>query len=212
MNGMGKPAPQLGGMPGAKQPGMGYGKGQGANFPGGGMRRRGGGGQPQQPQGFDYDAFNAWQDTTQSDMGVGAGQLQEGWGGFGVLGSRGGNSQMATKMNNYLNQFGTGGERENVMNQMGYFNGGNAFDPASARGSGLNRAYRTQASQMDLSNSVPGQYQAMTPYAEGEDPFTSGGYLGITNVDQSGNAQYTPFAPKGAGRTRRTRNFGQVAY
>jgi hypothetical protein len=222
MNGMGQAYPGLpaggaGGNPQKFHQGQFGGqpqinRGHGLGSPNSRSKMHGAGGAPQ-PGGFDYDAFNAWQDTTQSDMGAGAGQLQEGWGGFGALGS-----QMGTKMNNYLNQFQTGGERENVMNQIGYFNGGNAFDPASVRGSGLNQAYRQQAQQGTQQGSftAAGNYQAMTPYAAGGDPWTSGGYIGNTSVPVAGGpATYTPMAPMGgggggAGKRRRTRTFGDV--
>jgi hypothetical protein len=214
MNGVGPPPDLNGATRGLGYGGM-YNQG-GGRFGGQGGKRPGG---MPQPQGFDYDAFNAWQDP--SIGGEQPGPIQEGWGGIGSISGRGsGGGLLATKMNNYLNQFETGGDRENVMNQMGYFNGGNAFDPASVRGSGINRFNRQNAQQNQQTGgfSAPGTYQHTNAagYAPGVgDPQSSnwlnfGGYIGNTTVGEDGSAQYSPLSP--AGRTRRTRTFGDVRY
>ena len=170
---------------------------------GGGM---GGGASP--ASGFDFAAYNAWDDPNIS--GVEA-PIQQGYGGFTGLDTMG-----QTKLNNFLNQYSTGGARENMMNQVGYFNEGNPYTPQVGRG--VNRAYRAQANanQQTGDYSAPGTYQHMgqgQTDANGAPILNSyGGYTGITNVDPSGAAQYTPFDinRQGGGRTRRTRTFGQV--
>lgn len=155
-----------------------------------------------------FDQFNAWTDPNIG--GEQPGPLQQGYGGFEALSGRGNpNTMMATKMNDFLNQYQTGGARETAMNQIGYFNGGNPFDPASMRGSGMNRAYRAQAQQGGYT--APGQYQDMANAGTGEGLNQYGGYLGVTNVDQGLNAAYSPLSPR-PGRTRQTRTFGRVAY
>ncbi len=117
-----------------------------------------------------------------------------------------GDTMQRIARNEYLNTLPTGGPREQAMNQMGYWNSGTPFDPTSVRGTGINRFNRQNANANAQTGdfSAPGTYQMMDPGGHG--------YIGVTNVGADGAAQYSPFAPKGGGRTRRTRSFGQVAY
>jgi hypothetical protein len=205
MNGVGRAYPHLG------KPGGGWGQGGRPGNPGlqRGLQKQQGGA----PGSDIFAQFNAWQDPNIG--GQQPGPLQQGYGGFAGLG---GDTMMQTKLNGFLNQYETGGERENVMNQLGYFNGGNPFDPASVRGSGINRFNRQNAQQNQQTGgySAPGTYQhtnaeGYQPNPDGTTNMNFGGYIGNTTVGQDGSAQYSPLAPMG-GRTRRTRSFGQVAY
>ena len=180
---------------------------------GGGASRPKPGGMPQGPPQPDYfGQLNAFQ----ADIGgEQPGPIQQGWGGAG------GGSQPANQMykvNSWLNTFQDPAARAQAMNGIGYFNGGTPFDPASARGGGLNRFNRQNAreNQQTGGYSAPGTYLHQSGgygAQPGEAPdLNFGGYIGATNVGDDGAAQYSPFAPKSGGRTRRTRNFGQVAY
>lgn len=147
------------------------------------------------PGGFDYAAFNAWQDP--SIGGTQPGPIQQGWGGF--FGTD--DTMLKTKMNNYLNTQAVGGPRETMINQMGYFNQGNPYTPQVPRG--YNRELRGNAreNQQTGGYSAPGIYQHM-----GGNPMeNAGGYTGFTNVAESGQAQYTPFDinARGGGRIKR---------
>lgn len=175
------------------------GGGYGGQFKGRDWSRGGGGPQPggmPGQGGFDYDAFNAWQDPNIG--GQQPGPIQQGWGGF--LNSQ--DSMLKTKMNNYLNQFSTGGDRERVMNQMGYFNGGNPYTP---QGMGINKRSNEGWRQEIMAGSAPGStWQVMDP--------GGAGYNGIMTGGAGTQSQYTPLGQPQAGRTRRTRTFGQVGY
>jgi len=223
MNGVGRPMPgvnprgQVGGgpQPGMKPPDM-NGASRGLGY--GGMYNKGGYGGKSgaaNQAGAEYlSQFNAFQDPNIG--GEQPGPLQAGWGGFDSLhGGSGSDSMMATKMNDWLNTMSTGGDRERAMNGIGYFNGGNAFDPASVRGSGQNQFYRqnAQTNQQTGAMSAPGTYQhgaagMYQPNPDGTPNMNFGGYIGNTTVGADGSAQYNPLAPKG--RTRPTRTFGQV--
>ena len=168
---------------------------------GGGMKQSIAGGQPDI-----FAQFNAWQDPNIGGQQPGA--IQEGYGGFHGLDTMG-----QTKMNDFLNTMPVGGQREQAMNQLGYFNSGNPFTPQVPRG--YNRGMRAQAQSGGYS--APGiyQHQASQPVATPEgglDLNSVGGYTGFTTVDQGGSAQYSPFDinARGAQRPRRTRTFGQV--
>ena len=103
---------------------------------------------------------------------------------------------MATKMNDYLNQQSVGGNREMMMNQLGYNNGGNAFDPSTIP-HGTNQAYRQQAAGGGYDS--PGIYQQQD---------AQGHYIGTTNVAQAGGpGQYTPLY---SGRRRSTQIGGNI--
>ena len=192
--------------------GIGLGKGSGGRYAGPQGRGQGGGnlGMPQQQPGFDYAAFNAWQDPNISDGGASAGTLQQGWGGWGSQGS-----MMGTKINDYLNQFSVGGDREQQMNALGYNNGGNPYTPQVPRGT--NRFYRGNAQNPDAAGyTAPGIYQHQTAGASAANIGNFGGYTGITNITGepgSLSGSFTPFdINRRGGRTRKTRNFGEVAY
>ena len=186
---------------------------RGAFGGGGAVRRRGGGGKvpggmPGQrpPAGGapDYFAqFNAFQDSNIG--GQQPGPIQPGWGGFG--GTQ--DTMLKTKMNDWLNTMPVGGQREQAMNAIGYFNSGNPYTPQVPRGT--NRFYRGNAreNQQTGGYSAPGIYQHMgqgqTDASGAPDLNSYGGYTGITNVAENGAAQYTPFDinAQGGGRLRR---------
>ena len=141
-----------------------------------------------QSGGFDYNAFNAWQDP--SIGGAQPGPIQEGWGGFANTSD----PLLKIKMNNYLNQFSTGGDRETQMNQIGYFNQGNAYNPSRPdRG----KAFNKWTDQIGKSLGPNGTYQLQSSGAYGAGSGVSpnmnfGGYEGIV----------TPNAERGGGQFR----------
>lgn len=84
--------------------------------------------------------------------------------------------------NEYLNTLPVGGQREQAMNQMGYWSGGQSVQAP--------KGYRPPMSQY----TEPGMYQAQAP---------NGAYAGITTVGNQGKATYTPLGGgQGGGRTR----------
>lgn len=154
-----------------------------------------------------FAQFNAWQDPNISDGGASAGTLQRGWGGWGSDALKG---MLGTKLNGFLNQFSTGGDRERAMNLLGYNNGGNPYVPQVPRGT--NQWYRARANENQQTGaySAPGTYQHQSAGASADTVGTFGGYTGFTTVGADGSAQYTPLDVNARGRTRRTRTFGQV--
>lgn len=143
-----------------------------------------------------FAALNAWDDPNISGPEA---QISQGYGGFEALDTMGG-----TKINNYLNQFAVGGDREKAMNALGYFNQGNPYTPQVAKG--VNRAYRGQAKANAQTGaySAPGIYQHQSAGAGAATPggapnMQFGGYTGFTTVDPSGAAKYSTLAPNRTG-------------
>jgi hypothetical protein len=151
---------------------------------------------PQRQGGTDhFAALNAWDDPSISGPEA---SFSQGYGGFQAL-----DTMQGTKINNYLNQFSVGGDREQAMNALGYFNQGNPFNPGSMKGSGVNKQARASAASGQMT--APGIYQqqAMAPkMGPGGTPDLNsvGGYLGATTVDPGGAAKYTAFGAGGAGK------------
>ena len=181
--------------------------------PGGFPQQSGGMPGMKQPGGPDYfGQLNAFQPDISGEQ---PGPISQGWGGAGGdLGTMG-----MIKVNSWLNTFQDPAERARAMNGIGYFNQGNPFDPASARGSGMNRFNRqnAQANEQTGGYSAPGTYLHQSggygaPQGQAPD-MNFGGYIGATNVAEGGAAQYTPLAPRGGGRIkRRGGTFGGMSY
>ena len=138
------------------------------------------GGMPGSPMPDIFAQFNAWQDPNIG--GAQPGPISQGYGGFGAL-----DSMSKTKMNGFLNTLSTGGQREQAMNQLGYFNGGNPYTPTMARGG--NRYFRDAARSNPSTGaySAPGTYQHMDAGGHG--------YTGITSIGDDGSGSYQSFAP-----------------
>jgi hypothetical protein len=214
MNGIGRPQP--GGMPG-QQPGMGGG-GQppphmgSANWlqkhPNGPLAQGRLGTEPGDSSWLDQ--FNAFQDPNIG--GEQPGPLSQGWGGFGQGQTNGGadgtgsGSMMATKMNDWLNTFSTGGQREQAMNGIGYNNGGNPYVPQQGRTP--NQGWMNSMMENVAPDST---WQMQSPGASADNLSSFGGYEGVITGGQGQQSAYQSFAPQGQTRpSRRTRTFGQV--
>lgn len=187
----GKPRPNLGGRVPA-----GFGGGAIPHSQGGKMHGA------QAPQRDYFAEFNAWTDPNIS--GQQPGPISQGYGGFQGL-----DTMTGIKMNNFLNQFAVGGDRERASNALGYFNYGNPYTPQVQ--SGYNRGQRAAANSGQYTEPGIYQHQARQPTMmdNGSNDLNSvGGYTGFTTVGEDGAAQYTPFDINAQGGGRRIRRRG----
>ena len=99
-----------------------------------------------------------------------------------------GDTMQQIQRNEYLNTLPVGGQREAAMNQMGYWNGGTPVTPSVNRGD--NRFYRDRAQAGGFDS--PGIYQQMNA--------DNTGYVGVSNIGDTGSGTYTSFTGPGGGR------------
>ena len=111
-----------------------------------------------------------------------------------------GDTQQRIARNEYLNTLPVGGQREQAMNQMGYWNGGTPYTPEVDRG--FNRAMRSQTAAGGYD--APGIYQQMDP--------ANRGYVGAATIGDDGTGTYQTFAPNHGRFRRRGGTTGGMIY
>lgn len=174
------------GQPNARRTNVGFGGGRGMGTPYPPQHQKPATGQPDY-----FSQLNAFQPDISGQQ---PGPIAAGWGGAG--GSL--DTMGMTKVNSWLNTFQDPTQRAQAMNGIGYFNQGNPYTPEAGRG--VNRGYRGMAQGNQAAGaqgySAPGTYLHQSSYEAGPGGAPNmnfGGYIGATNVQPGGAAQYTPF-------------------